>query len=166
MELEEETLQRGAQDEGDERDQRGGEEGPDDEGVPLPRPEHAGGGEGVVTHGAEESLTVQRELAGVEDAVAYVYEDEEQGELERVDEVVGDLGRYQVQTQDEGHGKAEEGGRAEQRIDADGYPNRERPGEAAGGGSDAQQMHDRRDDVPLEEKRDGCGERSCHAGLR
>ena len=95
------------------------EDEPDDKGMPLPRPEKFGGGPGMVANRADKSVTLKRHPAALEERVAHADEDEEQGELQRVDDVVGDLRGDKVEAQNAGDDQAGEGRRAEQRIDSD-----------------------------------------------
>ena len=80
--------------------------------------------------------------------------------MERVGELGRELRGDEVEPEEEGEREAEEGGGAEQRIDADGESEGERPGETAGGGSDAEEVEDGGNDAFLEQGRRE-GERSC-----
>ncbi len=165
MEAVEEALEHGSEDGDEGGDGDSGEDCPDDEGVPLPGPEQAGGRPGVMADGVEERVAFEREAAGVEEDVADLDEDEEERDLERVDEVVGDLRGDQVKTQDERDGEAEEGGGAEQGIDADHKSGGEGPGEFARRAADAEEFEDRLDEAALEKRGVQVG-LVCPVGLR
>ncbi len=77
----------------------------------------------------EEILCVEWHGGGVEDAASEADEGDDQDELERVGEVVGELRGGDVEPEDEGQGEAEDGGGAEDGIDADEDAGGEAPGE-------------------------------------
>ena len=151
LEGEEEFAEGGGEDGHEDGCNQDGGDGPDDQGVPLPGPEGAGRGERVVAHSGEHGVFAHGEGGGVEDAVTEVQEDEEHGQLEGIDEVVGDLGGDQVEAEHEGDREADEGGRAEEGIDADGYADGQGPSKAAGRCTDPQEMDDWRDDSLLKD---------------
>ena len=111
----------------------------------------------------QQRIAAKREVAGVEDLIAETKEDEEHGELKRVHQVIGDLRSDQVEAKDEGDGEAEQGGGAEERIDADRDADGEGPSKTAWRGSHTQEMQDWGDDLALEDPRSGGGERFGHA---
>ena len=104
-------VEEALQQRGEDGDQEGGgeedEEKPDDEGVPLPGPDAVGELERVVAGGVKELFAVERKGAGVEDGVADADEEEEGRELERVDEMQGNLRGDQVEAETGGDGEAE-----------------------------------------------------------
>jgi hypothetical protein len=85
--------------------------------------------------GVEEGVSFQGETAGVKELVAELDEEEEKQDLERVDDVVGDLRGDEVEAEEAGEDKRGEGGGAEQRVDADDQAGGKRPGELARGAS-------------------------------
>lgn len=97
----------------------------------------------VVGNVVEEMLPLERQRAGVKEEFARVQKREGQSELRREDKVVRDLGRDNVQPQEEGHGQTGEGGRAQHGVDAYGNADRERPGEAMRRNAGAQQIQER-----------------------
>jgi len=105
----------------------------------------------------EEGVAAERHAAGVEELVADADEDEKERELQRVDDVVGDLRGDEVEAQYERQEQAGEGGGAEQGIDADDETGGERPGELAWATADAQEIEERGDDAALEEGCAGLG---------
>jgi hypothetical protein len=77
-----------------ERDDRDGERcegGPEEECVPLPQPELAGEGDGVLAGGAKEFAWGKRHGRGVEDPAGQVNEGDDEDELKRVDDVIAEL---------------------------------------------------------------------------
>ena len=132
-----EAAEDGGEGEGEERGEAEGEEEPDDEGVALPQPELAGESDGVGAGLMEELSGGERDRRGVEEAGAQAEKGEEQKDLERVDEVVGELRSSEVEAEGEGEEEAEEGGRAEEGIDADNEAEGEAPGETLGAGAQA-----------------------------
>jgi len=148
-----ESVQHGGQDRGDDWSYDRGEDGPDDERMPLPHPEGTGGRDGVMPRAVEELMAGEGKFPGVEDAVAELNEEEEERELQRVDDVVGDLRRDEVEPEDAGQDKTDDGGRTKQGIDADDDAEGERPGEAAGAAADTQEVDERGDDPSLKERR-------------
>ena len=65
---------------------------------------------------------------GVEDAAAEADEGDDEDEFERVDDVVADLRGGDVEAEDKGQGEAEDGGAAEDGIDADEEAGGDAPG--------------------------------------
>ncbi len=116
----------------------GGDQDPDDEGMPLPGPEEARRIPWVVAGGGEEGPSMHREMASVEDLVASADEDEEEGDLERIAQVRGDLRRDQIEAEEGGGGEGEDGGGTEQGIDAEDDSHGDAPGESIRGGTVAE----------------------------
>jgi len=113
LDLVEQAVQHGGEDRDHERGCDCAEDGPDDERVPLPRPQGAGGCDGMMACAVEEFMAAERHSSGVEDAVADLDEDEEERKLQGVDNVVGDLRGDQVEAKGEGKEKTGDGGGAE-----------------------------------------------------
>ena len=74
---EKEAIEGGGEGGGEQRGEDGGSDEPDDEGVPLPGPEEAGGVPWVVADAGEECGPAEGEAGGVEDGAARADEDEE-----------------------------------------------------------------------------------------
>ena len=142
---------------GEEGDENGGEEEPRNKGVPLPGPEEAGGVERVMVEAGDEGGAVERERAGVEEALAEADEDEDQHQLRGEEQVVDELRRNQVEAEEERHGEARQGCRADDGVDADSRAHGERPGELLGGGSDAEKVEEGRDEAGLDKVPQGEG---------
>jgi hypothetical protein len=140
----------------DERDENGrgdrARDDPDDQGVPFPHPKDPRGGDGVMPDPDEKFMAAKRNAARVEDQVADPDEGEEQGELQGIHKVIGDLRSDEIQAQDGGDCQAKQCGRTQQGIDPDDQAGDERPGQLVRAASNAQQVHDRADDMTLEER--------------
>ena len=78
LEGEEQAVERGGEDGGEQWGEYGGGDEPDDEGVPLPSPEEAGGVPRVIAYACKECGPVEGEASGVEDGVASADEDEKE----------------------------------------------------------------------------------------
>lgn len=125
----EEAVQEGCEDQGDRGDGDDGECGPQDEGVPLPQPELADEGEGCGACAVEELVGGERHGLGVEETGAEADEGDDQRQLQGIGDVVRELRGGDVEAEDEGDGEADDGGGAEQGIDADEESDGEAPGE-------------------------------------
>ena len=132
------------------RDSDGGENGPEQEGVPLPEPELAGEGEWVFTRGVEEFVRGERHGRSVEDSAGDVDEWNDQDKLERIDDVVADLRGGYVEAEDESYSEAEDGGAAEDGVDANEDAGSYAPCEFFGCGSHAEKREDGKGDAPVE----------------
>jgi len=102
---------------------------PEEESVPLPEPELAGEGQGMFAGGVEEFVRGERHGRGVEDSAGDVDEGDDQEKLERIDDVVADLRGGYVETEDKGQRETEDGGAAEDGVDADEKAHGYAPGE-------------------------------------
>lgn len=138
----EQAAQDGCERERDGGDCDEGEDGPEEEGVPLPLPELAGESDRVLARRFEELPCGQRHGRGVEDAAGEPDEGDDQQELDRIDDVVAQLRSGNVEAEEEGEGEAEEGGAAEDGVDADQQAGGETPGEVFRCGSHAQERED------------------------
>lgn len=69
---------------------------------------------------------------GVKDSAGGVDKWDDEDELERVDDVIADLGCGDVEAEEEGQGKTEDCGAAEDWVDADEKPCGDAPGEFFG----------------------------------
>ncbi len=139
------------EDGGQQRRNHCGEQRPHDKRVPLPGPEQAGCGDGMMARRVEKRVSLDRHSAGVEDQVAGADEDQEERDLQRIDDVIGDLRGDQVEPQEERKRKAGDCGGTEQGIDPHHKAKGERPGQLARAAADAQQMDDRRDEPALKD---------------
>ncbi len=136
----------------------GGDDAPDDEGVPLPLPDIADEAEGVVAE-VFELLAGEREAVGVEEVDAELNEGDEEEQVERGDDVVADL-RGDLVEAEEGREQADEqGGEADRGIDADDHAEGEAPCHAARGDSAAELTEQGAEDAAAEELADGERER-------
>jgi hypothetical protein len=137
----------GQRDDGDGND---GEAEPEKEGVPLPLPELAGEGDGIGAGGVDEGSEGEGDGGRVEDDVAEADEGNDEQEFERVDEVVGQLRGGDVEAEQKGGGKGEEGGAAENGIDADEQADCDAPGQLLRRGPHAQKCEDGKGDAPVD----------------
>jgi hypothetical protein len=145
----EEAAEDGRQGERDGRGKDGGEDGPDDEGVALPQTELADQGERGRTGGVEEFPGCEGQGGGVEEAAAEAEEGDDQDELQRVGEVVGQLRGYDVEPEDKGQHEAEEGGGAEEGVDADEDAEGEAPGKLLRSSSTAKECQEGKEDPAI-----------------
>ena len=115
----------------------GGDEAPDDKGVPLPLPDGVEQAEGVMAE-VLELLAVHRKAAGVEEMDAELDEGDEQEQVERGDGVRADLRGYLVEAECPGKQDDKDRGEADRGVDADDHAEGEAPGEAARGDTAAE----------------------------
>lgn len=127
-----------------------GEDGPEQEGVPLPEPELAGEGKGTFSGGAEEFTRRERHGCGVEDAAGDADKRDDEYELERIDDVVADLRCGQVEAKDKCQSKAEDGGAAEDGIDANEEAGGDAPGQLFRRCSHAEKSEDGKGDAAVD----------------
>lgn len=78
--------------------------------------------------GVEEFVCRERHRRCVEDTAGGTDERNDKNQLERIDDVIADLRGCDVETEEEGQSKTEEGGAAENRVDADEKAGRDAPG--------------------------------------
>jgi len=118
--------------------------------VPFPEPELASESQGVFASGVEEFVRGERHGRDVEDAAGGVDEGDDQDEFKRIDDVVADLrGRY-VEAEDNSYGEAEDGGAAEDGVDADEEAGGDAPGQLFRRGSHAEEREDRKGDAAVD----------------
>jgi hypothetical protein len=146
----EQATQDGYECKGDERNCDGGEQEPEEEGVPLPQPEPAGEVERVFAGGVKELVRRERHGRGAEDAAGDVDERNDQDDLERIDDVIAQLRGGDVEAEDEGQGEAEDGGAAKDGIDADEQSGGDAPGESLGSSAHAEQCEDGKGDAAVD----------------
>ena len=115
----------------------------------LPEPKLAGQVERVDSGGVEEVFCGEGHGCGVEEAAAESDEGDDQDDLQRVGEVVGDLRGGDVEPEDEGYGEAEDGGGAEEGIEADEESGGKAPGEFLRGGSASKESEDGKSDAAV-----------------
>lgn len=97
---------------------------------------------------------------GVEDDVAEADEGDEEQKFEGVDEVVGQLRGGDVETEEKCRGEADDGGAAEDWVDADKQADGDAPGEFSRRGAHAQKREDGKSDAavgPIVMERRGAG---------
>ncbi len=111
--------------------------------MPLPEPDLTGEGYGAGACCGEEGLGGERHGCGAEGSAAKVDEGEDEEEFEGVDGVVADLGCGDIEAEEVGRRKAEEGGAAEDGVDADEEADGDAPGELLRGGAHAEESEDR-----------------------
>lgn len=87
---------------------------------------------------------------GVEDAAGDVDEGNNEDELERIDDVVADLRGRDIEAKDEGYGEAEDGGAADDGVDADEQTGGDAPGQLFWRCSHAQQSQDGKGDAAID----------------
>ena len=134
---------------GNEWDRNGGDAGPDDEGVPFPMPELTGESDGIGAGRIEECCRGERYRFGTKYKTAKSHERDYKEEFEGVDDVVSDLRRCYVETEDKGHCKAKNGCAAENGIDSDEESDGDAPGEFLWGGSETEECEDGQGDSPV-----------------
>ena len=110
----------------------------------------------MVAHGGEESVATEGERACAEGDLSDADEEEKEDELQGIDEVVRDLRGDQIEAEQESDEKAEDGGRAEERVDANDESDCERPCQLSWGGAYTEKIEQRKDDASLKE-RCACG---------
>lgn len=96
--------------------------------MPLPEPELADEGDGMLAGAADEIVRRERHGCCVEDAAGETDEGDDQNQLQGVDDVVAKLRGGYVEAEDEGDGEAEDRGRAQDRVDADEEADGDAPG--------------------------------------
>ncbi len=160
VERDEEALEKGMKTCREQRRQNARTQQPDDDGVPLPCPQQMRRRPLAMADGMQKDVARERQRSGVEQHFAGAQVDERQRQLQREEQVVGDLRCDQVESEDDGDSETDQRGRADDRVDPDGSAHGQRPGEFARRSSDAQQMQQRADDVRLEESSDGMAMRN------
>ena len=96
--------------------------------MPLPYPELMGEVDGMFAGCVEELACRERHGRGVEDVAGDADEGDDQDDFERIDNVVGELRRGYIETDEDGDGEAKQGGAAQDGIDADEKPDCNAPG--------------------------------------
>ena len=86
----------------------------------------------------------------MKDVAAQLKKRNNQEKLQRIDDVVGELGGGDVQPEKHRDGEAQEGRRAQQRIDADQKADGNAPGQPLRGGADAQKSEKGQNDAAIE----------------
>jgi len=118
--------------------------------VPLPEPELAREGEGTFSGGVEEFARRERHGLGVEDAAGDADKRDDEDELERINDVVADLRCGYVEAKDKCQSEAEDGGAAEDRVDADEEAGSDAPGQLFRRCSHAQEREDGKGDTAVD----------------
>ena len=106
--------------------------------------------ERVFSRGAEKLVRREGHGLSVEDAAGCVDEGDDEKQLERIDDVVAELRSGNIEAEDEGQGEAEDGGAADDGIDADQKARGDAPGQLFGRGSHAMERVDRKRDAAVE----------------
>lgn len=150
LDADEELAEQWSEGQRDDRDGDGRDDGPEYQCVPLPLPDLADECEWVFTGDVKDLRCRERDGCDVKDAAGEVDERNEQKKFERVDDVVGELRRDEIETQKKCGREAEYGGGAEDGVDADEQAERDAPGKFARGRSHAQQREDGQDDAAVE----------------
>lgn len=86
----------------------------------------------------------------MEETRAEPEERNEEEDLEGIDQVVGELGCGDVEAEEKGEKQAQDGGGAEDGIDADHDADGQAPGETFGAGAEAKETEDGEGDSPVE----------------
>ena len=86
----------------------------------------------------------------MEDAAGGVYEWDDENEFERIDDVIAYLRGSYVEAEEEGQGKTEDGGAAENRVDSDEKTGRDAPGEFFRGCSHAEERKNGKGDAAID----------------
>lgn len=134
----------------------GGDDAPDDEGVPLPLPEDADEVQGVVAEMLQ-LLAVHGKAAGVEEVDAQLDEGQKEEEVERGHGVDTDLGGDLAEAEGPCEQDDEEGADAYGRVDADDDAQGETPCETAGCDAAAEESQQGTQDSAAEELAYGLG---------
>ena len=109
----------------------GGDDAPDDQGVPLPLPDVVDEAQGMMAEMLE-LLAVHGQAAGVEEVDAQLDERKNQEQVEWRHGMHANLGGDLVETEGPGEHDDDEGGEAYGWIDADDHAEGEAPGETPG----------------------------------
>ena len=104
----------------------------------------------MFTGGVHELIWRERHGRGVEDTAGGVDEWDDEDELEWIDDVIAELRCGDVEAEEEGQGKAENGGAAEDGIDSDEESYGDAPGELFGGCSHAEERKDGKGDAAID----------------
>ena len=104
----------------------------------------------MLTRGAEKLVRREGHGLSVEDAAGCVDEGDDEKQLERIDDVVAELGSGNIEAEDESQSEAEDGGAADDGIDADEEARGDAPGQLFGRGSHAKEREDRKRDAAVE----------------
>jgi len=118
--------------------------------VPFPEPELAREVERVLSRGAQELICRQRHRRGVKDATGGVDERDDEDELEWVNDVVANLRGGDVQAEDKSYREAEDGGAADDGVDANEEASGDAPGQLLRRCSHAKQCEDGQSDAAVD----------------
>ena len=141
---------------GEQRHGDGGDQSPDDEGVPLPLPDVVKEAEGMVAE-VLDLLAREREAAGVEDVDAELDKGDEEQQVKRGDDMGADLRGDLVEAEDPGEDDDEQRGEADGWIDADDHAEGEAPRNAARADAATHLTQERPQDVAAAKLADGFG---------
>jgi hypothetical protein len=122
---------------GNRRDNR-----PEQKGVPLPDPELASKNQRMFPRSAKQFVCREWHRRSMEDAARRMNKRNYQKKFERIDNVVANLRRSDIQPEDQGKRKAKNRRAADDRIDADEQPGSNTPGELLRCGAHAEQSKD------------------------
>ena len=128
--------------EGEDRGEDGGAKKPEDEGMPFPGPEQMGEADGMTVAEMEDLGLRHGQPVGVEDDDAGVDKGKKEQPLQRGHDVDADLGGDVVETEGPGEQKHDDGGGAEERVDADNEGDGEAPTETAGADAVSEQAQE------------------------
>jgi hypothetical protein len=97
----------------------------------------------------DECVSRERHGRGVKDTTGDADEGDYQDDLQRVNDVVGELRCGYVEAKEKGDEEAEKGGAAEDGVDADEEADGDAPGQFLRGGSHAEKCEDRKHDATV-----------------
>ena len=135
----------------------GGDESPDDEGVPLPLPDVAKEVPGMMAEMLD-LLPAEWKAMGVEDVDTKLDEGDEEQQMERGDHMVADLRGDLIEAEDPGEHDDEQRGEAYGGVDADDHAEGEAPSEAARGYAAAHLTQQGAQDAAAEELAERSGD--------
>ncbi len=115
---------------------------PQQKGMPLPQPELTKENKWVFPGSAKELVSREWHRRSMEDATRRMNERNYQDQFERINHVVANLRRSNIQPEDEGERKAKNRRAPEDGIDADEQPGSNAPGQLLRCGAHAQQRKD------------------------
>ena len=142
---------------GKQRHGDGGDDTPDDEGVPLPTPDLVEHDDGVVAE-VLDLATVEGDAAGVKEMDAELDKGDEEQQVQGSHDVEAELRSDLAEAEAPGDQDDEEGGEAYGRIDADDETEGEAPGETTRGYTASEEAEEGAKDFAPEDFAEGVGQ--------
>ena len=100
--------------------------------------------------GVHELVCRERHRRGVKDTAGSADEWDDENQLQRIYDVIADLRGCDIETEEESQSKTEEGGAAEDGVDADEKAGCDAPGKFFGGCSHAEERKNRKGDAAID----------------